>query len=81
MLYLSNSYLVACVYFSGIQDRTICLVDRNQILFDVYIFRSYCSFNQHAVWKLTVVLPFLFYLSHLTDNNTKMQMILFIDYS
>ena len=35
MLDLSNTYHVQFVYFSGIQERMICVVDRNQILFDV----------------------------------------------
>ena len=45
------------------------------------IFRSYCSFNQYGEQNPTEVLRFLFCISHLKDNYTKMQMILFIDYS
>ena len=35
MLDLSNTYHVQSVYFSGIQESMICVVDRNQILFDI----------------------------------------------
>ena len=35
MLDLSNTSHVQSVYFSGIQKSMICVVDRNQILFDV----------------------------------------------
>ena len=35
MLYLQNTYHVQSVYFSGIQESMIYVVDRNQILFDV----------------------------------------------
>ena len=32
MLYLSHTYHVQSVYFSGIQESMICVLDRNQIL-------------------------------------------------
>ena len=35
MLHLSNTYYVQSVYFSGIQESVICVVDRDQIFFDV----------------------------------------------
>ena len=68
---LLNTYHVQCVYFSGIQESMICVVDRNQILFGCYIFRSYFSSNLHGEWNSTAVLTFFFYISHLTDNYTK----------
>ena len=37
-----------------------------------YIFGSCCSFNQHGECNSTAVLTFLFYISYLTDNYTKM---------
>ena len=71
---------------------TICIFLRNTGKYDICsgqnshivwcdIFRSSCSFNQHGEWNSTVVLTFLFYISHLTDNYTKMQMILSTEYS
>ena len=58
----------------------ICVVDRNQILFDV-------TFSDHTVHStcivngiLTAVLTFFFYISHLTDHYTKIYMLLFIEY-
>ena len=71
---------------------TICIFLRHTGKYDMfsgqtsnivwcYIFRLSRSFNQHGEWNLTVVLTFLFYILHLTDSYTEMQMILFIDYS
>ena len=48
MLYLSNTYHVQSVYFSGIQESMICVVDRNQILFDV-------TSSNHIVHSTTMV--------------------------
>ena len=49
MFYLYNMYHVQCVYFSGIQESMICVVDRNQILCDVT-----CS--DHIVHQTCMVL-------------------------
>ena len=41
-------YHVQCVYFSGIQGSMICVVDRNQILYDV-------TFSDHIVHPTCMV--------------------------
>ena len=71
MFYLYNMYYVQCVYLSGIQGSMICVVDRNQILCDVYILRSYCSSNLYGGWMSTAVLTFFSYISHFTENSTQ----------
>ena len=43
----------------------ICVVDRNQILFDIISSDHIGSFKQHGEWNSTAVLTFLFYISHL----------------
>ena len=75
--YLSCTMLI---FLSNIGMHDICSGETSDIVW-CYIFRSYCSFKQYGEWNSTAVLIFLFYISYLTDNYTKMQMILFIAYS
>ena len=78
---LVNTYHIQSVYFSGIQESVICVVDRNQILFDVTSSDLIVHSTSMVNGILMAVLTFFFYISHFTDNKTKMQVILFIDYS
>ena len=68
-----------CIFLRNTGKHDMCSGQKWDIVW-CYIFRSYCSFNQNGEWNQTAVLTLLFYISHLTDNYTKMQMILLIAY-
>ena len=69
-----------CIFLRSTGKHDMCSAQKSDIVWGD-IFRSYCSFTQHGEQNPTEVLRFLFYISHLKYNYTKMQMILFIDYS
>ena len=69
-----------CIFLRNTGKHDVCSGQTSDIVW-CCIFRSYCSFKQHGEWNSTALLIFLFYILHLTDNATKMQMILFIAYS
>ena len=69
-----------CMFLRSTGKHYICSTQKSDIVWcDIFI--SYCSFNQHGEQNPTEVFRFLFYISHLTENYKKMQMILFIVYS
>ena len=60
-----------CIFLRNIGKHDMCSGQKSDIVW-CCIFRSYCSFTQHGKWNSTAVLTFLFYISHLTENYTKM---------
>ena len=60
-----------CICLRNTGKHGVCSRQKSDIVL-CYTFRSYCSFNHHGEWNSTAVLAFIFYISHLTDNYTKM---------
>ena len=60
-----------CIFLRNTGKHDMCSGQKSDIVW-CYIFRSYCSFNQHGEWNSTAILTFLLYVTHLTDSYTEM---------